>query len=140
MEKSELLSPDHLGDLREEFMVGGSDDPSNSKPVYVSEKNVIYPNKEEIASLEYYEENFVWGKLQRTDEEYPYPYGIYGSENWYQNRSGKYGGYEDGGSGKGRMWRTFDYTTHFAIYYNLYRIAEDNAIRADLLRALIQRP
>lgn len=24
------------------------------------------------------------------------------------------------------MWRTFDYTTHFAIYYNLYRIAEDN--------------
>ena len=117
MEKSELLSPDHLGDLREEFMVGGSDDPSNSKPVYVSEKNVIYPN---------YEENFVWGKLQRTDEEYPYPYGIYGSENWYQNRSGKYGGYEDGGSGKGRMWRTFDYTTHFAIYYNLYRIAEDN--------------
>lgn len=75
--------------------------PSNSKPVYVSEKNVIYPNKEEIASLEYYEENFVWGKLQRTDEEYPYPYGIYGSENWYQNRSGKYGGYEDGGSGKG---------------------------------------
>lgn len=66
------------------------------------------------------------GKLQRTDEEYPYPYGIYGSENWYQNRSGKYGGYEDGGSGKGRMWRTFDYTTHFAIYYNLYRIAEDN--------------
>ena len=52
MEKSELLSPDHLGDLREEFMVGGSDDPSNSKPVYVSEKNVIYPNKEEIASLE----------------------------------------------------------------------------------------
>ena len=48
-------------------MVGGSGDPSNSKPVYVSEKNVIYPNKEEIASLEYYEENFVWGKLQRTD-------------------------------------------------------------------------
>ena len=33
MEKAELLSPDHLGDLREEFMVGGSDDPSNSKPV-----------------------------------------------------------------------------------------------------------
>lgn len=135
MEKSELLSPDHLGDLREEFMVGGSDDPSNSKPVYVSEKNVIYPNKEEIASLEYYEENFVWGKLQRTDEEYPYPYGIYGSENWYQNRSGKYGGYEDGGSGKGRMWRTFDYTTHFAIYYNLYRIAEDNTEMVSYLDA-----
>lgn len=124
MEKSELLSPDYLGELREEFMVGGSDDPSNSKPVYVSEKNVIYPDDNEIASLEYYQKNFVWGKLQRTDKESPYPYGIYGSENWHQNRSGKYGGYEDGGSGKGRMWRTFDYTTHFAIYYNLYRIAK----------------
>ncbi len=126
MKKAELLSPDYLGELREEFMVGGSDDPSNSKPIYVSEKNVIYPDKDEIASLEYYQKNFVWGKLQRTDKEFPYPYGIYGSENWYQNRSGKYGGYEDGGSGKGRMWRTFDYTTHFAIYYNLYRIAKDH--------------
>lgn len=125
MEKVELLSPDYLGELREPFMVGGSDDPSNSKPIYVSEKNVIYPDKDEIASLEYYQKNFVWGKLQRTDKEFPYPYGIYGSENWHQNRSGECGGYEDGGSGKGRMWRTFDYTTHFAIYYNLFRIAKD---------------
>lgn len=126
MEKAELLSPDYLGELREPFMVGGSDDPSNSKPIYVSEKNVIYPDKDEIASLEYYQKNFVWGKLQRTDKEFPYPYGIYGSENWHQNRSGECGGYEDGGSGKGRMWRTFDYTTHFAIYYNLFRIAKDH--------------
>lgn len=126
MEKAELLSPDYLGELREPFMVGGSDDPSNSKPIYVSEKNVIYPDKDEIASLEYYQKNFVWGKLQRTDKEFPYPYGIYGSENWHQNRSGECGGYEDGGSGKGRMWRTFDYTTHFAIYYNLFRIAKNH--------------
>lgn len=125
MEKAELLSPDYLGELREPFMVGGSDDPSNSKPIYVSEKNVVYPDKDEIASLEYYQKNFVWGKLQRTDKEFPYPYGIYGSENWHQNRSGECGGYDDGGSGKGRMWRTFDYTTHFAIYCNLFRIAKD---------------
>lgn len=126
MERGELLSPDYLQDLREDFMVGGSDDPSNSKPVYVSEKNVLYPDSLEIASLEYYEQHFVWGKLQRTGDEYPYPYGIYGSENWYRNRSGMDGGYDAGGSGKGRMWRTFDYTTHIAIYYNLFRIAENN--------------
>lgn len=126
MERNELLSPDYLQDLREEFMVGGSDDPSNSKPLFVSEKNVAYPDSAEIASLEYYERNFVWGKLQRTNEEYPYPYGIYGSDNWYRNRSGRDGDYNAGGSGKGRMWRTFDYTTHFAIYYNLYLIARDN--------------
>ncbi|GHT54192.1 hypothetical protein AGMMS49982_18470 [Bacteroidia bacterium] len=126
MKKSELLSPDYHPEIPWDFMVGGSDDSSNANPIYVSEKNVVYPDKKEIASLEYYEKNFVWGKLQRTDKEYPYPYGIYGSENWYRNRSGNDGSYEDGGSGKGRMWRTFDYTTHFAIYYNLYVIAKDN--------------
>lgn len=63
MEKFELFLFDYLGDLWEEFMVGGFDDLFNSKLVYVSEKNVIYFNKEEIVFLEYYEENFVWGKL-----------------------------------------------------------------------------
>lgn len=92
----------------------------------MSEKNIVYPDQEEIAALEYYEEHFVWGGLQRTDEEYPYPYGIYGSENWYENRSGKVAGYNSGGWGKERLWRTFDYTTHIALYYNLYLIARDH--------------
>lgn len=93
--------------------------------MYLSEKNVVYPDKEEIASLEYYEKNFVWGKLQRTDKELPYPYGIYGCDNWYELRNGGLGDYNSGGSGKERMWRTYDYPTHFTIYYNLYRIAKD---------------
>lgn len=125
-EKNEFLGPEHMGDLRERFMVGGSDDPSNSKPIFVSEKNVFWPDAKEIASLEYYEENFVWGKLQRTDKEFPYPYGIYGSENWHENRTGDFGQYNSGGSGKERMWRTFDYVTHIGIYYNLYQIARQN--------------
>ena len=125
MENKELLSPENLGGLPYPYMVGGSDDPSNCKPLYLSEKNVIYPDKDEIASLEYYEKNFVWGKLQRTNNEYPYPYGIYGCDNWYELRSGACGDYNSGGSGKERMWRTYDYPTHFTIYYNLYRIAKD---------------
>ncbi len=136
MENAELLSPENKQQLPD-YVVGGSDDPSNSKPMYVSEKNIVYPDENEIAALEYYEKHFVWGGLQRTDTEYPYPYGIYGSENWYENRSGyisrgKEGkkdtlfGYNSGGLGKERMWRTFDYTTHLAIYYNLYVIARDN--------------
>ncbi|WP_018668900.1 DUF5695 domain-containing protein [Bacteroides gallinarum] len=125
MENKVLLSPDNIGGLPYPYMVGGSDDPSNCKALYLSEKNVVYPNKDEIASLEYYEKNFVWGKLQRTDKEYPYPYGIYGCDNWYELRSGALGDYNSGGSGKERMWRTYDYPTHFTIYYNLYRIAKD---------------
>lgn len=126
MEKEEFLGPDHMGDLRDKYMIGGSDDPSNSKPIYLSEKNVFFPDAEEIAALEYYEEHFVWGKLQRTDKEYPYPYGIYGSDNWHENRSGNAGKYNSGGWGQERMWRTFDYVTHIGIYYNLYRIAREN--------------
>lgn len=125
MENEELLSPENKGVLPYPYMVGGSDDPSNCKALYLSEKNVVYPDKEEIASLEYYEKNFVWGKLQRTDKEFPYPYGIYGCDNWHELRSGVLGDYNSGGSGKERMWRTYDYPTHFTIYYNLYRIAKD---------------
>jgi hypothetical protein len=124
MKNSQLLSPDNKGPFPD-FVVGGSDDPSNGKPLYVSEKNVVYPDRKEIKALEYYEKKFVWGGLQRTNEEYPYPYGIYGSENWHENRSGKVAGYNSGGWGKERMWRTFDYTTHLALYYNLYKIARD---------------
>lgn len=125
VEKDRCLSPDYVEGVQYPFFVGGSDDPSNGKPLYISEKNTVYPDQKEIAALEYYEKEFVWGGLQRTDKETPYPYGIYGIPNWYELRSGKLGGYNSGGDGLERMWRTFDYTTHFATYYNLYRIARD---------------
>ncbi|HXS69017.1 MAG TPA: DUF5695 domain-containing protein [Candidatus Polarisedimenticolia bacterium] len=62
------------------------DDPGLSKAPYVAEKNVSFPDKKEIEGLEYYLEHFVWGKLQRTDKETPYPYGVYGTPNWWVDR------------------------------------------------------
>jgi hypothetical protein len=62
------------------------DDPGLSKAPYVAEKNVSFPDQKEIEGLEYYLEHFVWGKLQRTDKEMPYPYGVYGTPNWYVDR------------------------------------------------------
>ena len=62
------------------------DDPGLSKAPYVAEKNVSFPDQKEIEGLEYYLEHFVWGKLQRTDKELPYPYGVYGTPNWYVDR------------------------------------------------------
>jgi hypothetical protein len=125
-----LLGPDNTG-KQDRYAVSGSDDPSNSKCIYLSEKNVAYPRADEIEALEYFISNFVWGKHQRTDEEYPYPCGIYGSDNWYENRFSKRDLLENGVSRPGgpsqcRMWRTFDYTTYFALYYNMYRIASQN--------------
>lgn len=140
MRTAELLGPENKKGLMD-YMVGGSDDPSNSKCVYLAEKNVAHPNKDEIRSLEYFMKHFVWGKHQRTDKEFPHPYGIYGSENWYLNRTTEWGTNDPEkikslekqwtlsvgmGLGPERMWRTFDYTTYFMLYYNMYLIAKSN--------------
>jgi hypothetical protein len=63
------------------------DDPGLCKAPYVAEKNVSFPEKKEIEGLEYYLEHFVWGKLQRTEQEKPHPYGVYGTPNWYVDRN-----------------------------------------------------
>jgi len=132
-----LLGPDNTGG-QHLYAVSGSDDPSNSKCLLVAEKNAAYPDSGEVASLEYFVRNFVWGKHQRTDRETPYPYGIYGSDSWMQNRFAdrdplKEGISRPGGPSASRMWRTFDYTTYFALYYNLYRIArQDPGLLKDL--------
>lgn len=149
MQEKVLRGPDDLGGLSP-YMVGGSDDPSTGKCVYLAEKNVAHPSPGEIGAIEYFIENFVWGRHQRTDKEHPKPYGIYGSDNWYLNRntnSGvegrpriewvekKFGGYEGTGLGKERMWRTFDYTHYIMLYYNMYLIAKQNPEMVNYLDA-----
>ena len=62
------------------------DDPALCKAPFIASKNVHFPVAEEIAAVEYYLEHFVWGKLQRTDKETPYPYGIHGVPNWRDAR------------------------------------------------------
>jgi hypothetical protein len=72
-----LRTPDDTGGL-DAYMVGGSDDPDLCKAPYIAAKNIGFPDDREIASVEYYIQHFVWGKLQRTGDESPFPYGIYG--------------------------------------------------------------
>lgn len=132
-----LLGPEHTGG-QPPYCVSGSDDPSNGKSLLLSEKNVAFPDAAEVESLEYFVEHFVWGKQQRTDREKPYPYGIYGADSWRQNRGAERDPIGEGVSRPGgpsgcRMWRTFDYTTYFALYFNLYRIARQ---RPDLVHRL----
>jgi len=132
-----LLGPDHRAG-QDLYAVSGSDDPSNGKCLLVAEKNAAFPDPVEIASLEYFVTHFIWGKHQRTDAEQPYPYGIYGADSWKQNRFADrdpltQGVSRPGGPSACRMWRTFDYTTYFALYFNLYRIAKE---RPDLVKEL----
>jgi hypothetical protein len=136
-ESKNLLGPDHLGG-QHPYAVSGSDDPSNCKSLLVAEKNVAYPDAAEVAALEYFIKHFVWGKHQRTDTEQPYPCGIYGADSWPQNRFADrdplaQGISRPGGPSACRMWRTFDYTTYFALYLDLYRIGKQ---RPDLCHEL----
>ena len=110
------------------------DDPGLSKAPYIAEKNVTFPDKAEIASLEYYIKNFVWGGLQRKDDERPYPYGVYGTPNWFVNRDpGRRKDYaEHLASGatalrdldKEHVWRSYDYPHVVMLYFHMYQIAK----------------
>jgi len=117
-----LRTPDDRGGL-DPYMVGGSDDPDLCKAPYIAAVNEAYPDDRQIAAVEYYLQHFVWGKLQRTGDEQPFPYGIYGSPSWHVNRFSETG-YGSGGNGREHMWRTFDYTHMVQLYYEMYRIAK----------------
>ena len=113
---------------RDPYMVSGVDDVGTSKPSYLSEKNVVFPDRREIEALEYFIEHYVWGNHQRTDEERPHPYGIYGTcgdDGWHGNRTSTIG-FDSHGLGREHMWRTYDYTHYFQLYYNMYLIAKAN--------------
>ncbi|MDX9929968.1 MAG: DUF5695 domain-containing protein [Bacteroidales bacterium] len=100
------------------------DDPALCKAPYVAAKNVYFPVDREIEAVEYYIENFVWNKLQRTDTDDPYPYGIYGVPNWvvardYDARAGVRSRQLD----RMQVWRSYDYPHIFMMYYHMYEIA-----------------
>lgn len=100
------------------------DDPGLSKAPFLASKNVHYPVRAEIEALEYYIEHFVWGGLQRTDAEEPYPYGVYGTPNWYVNRSPeRRAGYTDRDLDREHVWRSYDYPHVIMLYYHMYQIA-----------------
>jgi hypothetical protein len=101
------------------------DDPALCKAPFVAAKNVVYPDPSEIASVEYYLKNFVWGKLQRTDQETPYPYGIYGTPNWMVNRDPVLrAGVKNRNLDKMNVWRSYDYPHIIMLYWHMYQIAK----------------
>lgn len=101
------------------------DDPALCKAPYVAAKNEVFPVDSEIAAVEYYLEHFVWGGLQRTDQEQPYPYGIYGTPNWMVNRDPLLrAGVKNRNLDKMNIWRSYDYPHMIMLYYHMYQIAK----------------
>lgn len=117
-----LLDPDHYDEIEgwRRYEVT-CDDPGLSKPAFLASKNAEIPNEEEIKALDYYIEHFVWGGLQRTDEE-EYPYGIYGIPDWYDLRNRRnYNANE-----LLHIWRLYDYPHIILMYYKMYEIARNH--------------
>jgi len=121
METERMLTPEYTEGIYP-YCTGGADDPGLCKASVIAAKNCYYPCQEEIDAVEYYMEHFLWGGLQRREDEEPYPYGIYGSDYWFDNRNSTVT-YGSGGHGQERMWRTFDYTHIIGLYRDMYRIA-----------------
>lgn len=98
------------------------DDPGLSKPAFLSSKNAIFPDQDQVEALEYYIDNFVWGGLQRSEDE-EFSYGIYGIPDWYVNRNSE----DHGPRGKLHIWRIYDYPHIILMYYNMYLIGRNFA-------------
>jgi len=127
MEHEILRSPDDVDIFKDRLgYVLASDDPALCKAPFLAAKNVFYPDQKEIDAIEYYIEHFVWGKLQRTDKESPYPYGIYGTPNWLVNRDTVLRAQRkaDKNQDKMHIWRSYDYPHIMMLYYHMYQIAE----------------
>ena len=99
------------------------DDTALPKAPFIAAKNVHFPEQSEIEAVEYYIEKFVWGGLQRTNEEQPYPYFIYGVPNWYENRHSEHG-FGTNGEGLEHVWRSYDYPHVIMLYFHMYQIAK----------------
>jgi hypothetical protein len=118
MKAKVLRSPDEKDGLADYILA--SDDPALSKAPYIAAKNIEYPNAGEIAAVEYYLQSFVWGKLQMTTEE-PYPYAVYGIDNWRINRESKP---EDRYGWTEHVWRAYDYPHMVHLYWSMYQVAK----------------
>ena len=92
---------------------------------YLASINALFPNEEQIEAVEYYIENHVWGGLQRTDKEEPYPYGIHGVPNFKVARDTMLRAQiENRRLDKMKIWRAYDYPHIFMLYYHMYQIAD----------------
>jgi hypothetical protein len=104
--------------------VVAADDPVLGKAPFLASKNLRFPDAEEIRSIEYYLEHFVWGKLQRTDSETPYPWGLHGVPNWREARDPRLR-MRTGNANleKMKIWRSYDYPHVTMLYIHMYAIA-----------------
>jgi hypothetical protein len=125
MRAKQLRSPDNSdGFVHWWGYVVAADDPVLGKAPFLASKNLRFPVQSEIAAIEYYLQHFVWGKLQRTDEETPYPWGLHGVPNWIEARDPRLQARSRNDNlDKMKIWRSYDYPHMVMLYFHMYEIA-----------------
>src|SRR5262249_1848216 len=118
-QKNEILRSPEDRDGLSAWLTDANDDAGNARPAFIASKNVFFPNKTEIASLELYRNTYLWGGMQMTAAE-KYPYAIYGIPNWKVNRASP----DEGRNGQSHLWRIYDYPHIVLLYYRMYQIAK----------------
>lgn len=107
------------------WMVGLSDEMGAGPNLLMAVKNEAQPDPAQVAQLEQYVDNVLWGKLQGPDD------GIRASLFYYDPQALGIPGYYKvhGGWDKARTettWRSFNYPHQAAVYWSLYRIARNH--------------
>lgn len=118
-QKNEVRRSPEDRDGLSSWLTDANDDAGNARPAFVASKNVFFPERREIESLELYISRYLWGGMQMTEQE-EYPYAIYGVPNWMANRSSA----EPGRAGRAHVWRIYDCPHIILLYYRMYQIAK----------------
>ena len=107
-----------IDDYPDVWEVGGTGDPGFGDPLFLAEKNVHYPSREEIDKLEAYVDDCLFRHIQNP-ETYEVRASLYWKVRYPSSPSSTYS--------KKRAestWRTYAYTFVANIYHSLYRIGK----------------
>jgi Family of unknown function (DUF5695) len=109
-------------DSEEVWEVGGSDEFGFSEPLFLAEKNVYFPSKDEVKTLETYVADCLFKYIQD-----PETYAVRASLYWkHRAPSSPWGDWSKERSET--TWRTYNYPHPANIYHALYRIGKEYGI------------
>ena len=109
--QKQITWDDYPGGGWKQWMAGGSDDQGLSPALYLAEKNLIAPDQDQVAAIDYYIDNFLLGYLQSRTENGERTWQIY---RWYD-------GNDETPNDQG-IWRAYNYTHVANTYYTMYRV------------------
>jgi len=105
-----------IDDYPDVWEVGGTGDPGFGDPLFLAEKNVFYPSREEIEKLEIYVDDCLFRHIQNP-ETYEIRASLYWKVRYPSSPSSSYSKERSEAT-----WRTYSYAFVANIYHSLYRV------------------